>query len=85
MTFNMKLPFKFAIIRNIAENPASNINTIMEKLKDDYGSEGQFNLKMVSMHLDSLRTSGLIQEDTNYCYSLTATGHLRLKYITHQK
>ncbi|MCR6544786.1 DNA-binding protein [Dehalobacterium formicoaceticum] len=85
------LPLKFRILHyaSKSKSPFSVLN-LMKDLKEEYGSDGQFNNKMLSNHLDSLRAVGMIETtkaefdsagELVIDYQITDYGKSRLKYL----
>lgn len=85
------LPLKFRILHYASKaNGGFSVLDILRDLKDDYGSDGQFNKKMISNHLDSLRAVGMIetskaefdsQGELLIEYKITDYGRSRLSYL----
>ncbi|MGI6065561.1 MAG: DNA-binding protein [Bacillota bacterium] len=84
------LPLKFRILHYASKAKDVSANMLLQDLKDEYGSDGQFNKKMLTHHLDSLRAVGMIEVteadfDANgelvIKYQITDYGKDRLKYL----
>lgn len=85
------LPLKFRILHYAAKAKGTfSVVDLLRDLKDDYGSDGQFNKKMLSNHLDSLRAVGMIetakaefdaQGELMIDYKVTDYGKSRLSYL----
>lgn len=85
------LPMKFRILHYASKaGDAISVHDLIKDLKDEYGTDGQFNKKMLSHHLDSLRAVGMIEVteadfdssgDLLIKYQITDYGADRLKYL----
>lgn len=73
------LPLKSRILyyATKAKEPFT-VAQVMKDLKNDYGSDGQFNKKMFTTHLDSLRAVGMM--DTAKA-DFDASGELIIEYM----
>lgn len=85
------LPLKFRILHYASKATGDfSVLDILRDLNDDYGSDGQFNKKMISNHLDSLRAVGMIETakaefdargELIIEYKITEYGKGRLSYL----
>lgn len=74
----MKLPMRFRILHLFSIEKISMSNSeIMEKIRPEYGSEGQFKESMIELHLQSMRAVGILKVDN---LTLDEAGHLKAKY-----
>lgn len=72
------LPLKSRILYYASrEKEEFTVQDVMKDLKDDYGADGQFNKKMITHHLDSLRAVGMLE--TNEA-GFDSSGELVIKY-----
>jgi len=80
----MLLPIRSRVLHFIGSNQGSknNINTVMEGLKAEYGSERQFTYANFLDHLLSLKENGLIDEDT---YEIDKDGQLVIDYVINEE
>lgn len=85
-----KLPLRFRILHFFSQVPEADNKKLMDALRADYGTEGQFTESIFTEHLMSMRASGLIQDkdvsfDTNgtliQSFAITEFGKTRLKYL----
>jgi len=84
------LPLRFRVLHYASQKDTVNYNDLLNDLKEEYGTDGQFNKGMVIRHLDSLRAVGMIEEgdvefDENQellvQYKITDYGRSRLSYL----
>jgi DNA-binding MarR family transcriptional regulator len=84
------LPLRFRVLHYASQNDAVNYVDLLNDLKEEYGTDGQFNRSMITRHLDSLRAVGMIEEsdvafDQNQellvQYKITDYGRSRLSYL----
>jgi len=57
----MKLPLRYRMLHLMSVKGQFNMAKIMDELKDEYGTEGQFKVAIMQNHLDSMRAVGLIE------------------------
>ena len=85
-----KLPMRFRILHLMSENEKLSDLEVMEALKEEYGSEGQFKLATVNTHLQSMRAVGMVENadvsldesgKLDIKYKITSYGESRLKYL----
>lgn len=85
-----KIPMKMRAIEWIKENPSSSTEEIMEGLKSEYGTEGQFSVSNFSHMMAAMKAVGIIENgkvelDKNerviVRYSLTNYGVRSMKHI----
>ncbi|HWR44936.1 hypothetical protein [Sporomusa sp.] len=86
----MKLPLRFRILHLISQNTSLSDAEIMNALRSEYGSEGQFKQSIIDIHLASMRAVGMIeatelsldaQGDLLQKYKITDYGFSRLSYL----
>ena len=84
------LPLRFRVLHYASQHNTVNYKDLLDDLKEEYGTDGQFNRGMVTRHLDSLRAVGMIEEadvkfDDNQellvDYKITEYGKSRLSYL----
>ena len=84
------LPLRFRILHYASKKDAFNYLDLINDLKQEYGNDGQFNKGMMTLHLDSLRAVGMIEEaDVDFDknnellvnYRITDYGRSRLSYL----
>ncbi len=84
------LPLRFRILHYASKKDAFNYLDLIKDLKEEYGNDGQFNKGMMTLHLDSLRAVGMIEEaDVDFDknnellvnYRITDYGRSRLSYL----
>jgi len=84
------LPLRFRILHYASLKESFNYCDLLTDLKEEYGTDGQFNKGMVMLHIDSLRSVGMINEidvdfDNNkellVQYKITEYGQARLSYL----
>ena len=73
----MLLPARTAVLKYLYNVEKADVSEIMEKLKNDYGNEGQFTKDMFLEHLMALEANELI-ELVNY--DLDNNGELAIYY-----
>ncbi|HHX66837.1 MAG: hypothetical protein WAO56_05060 [Miniphocaeibacter sp.] len=73
----MLLPARTAVLKYLYNVEKADVSEIMEKLKNDYGNEGQFTKDMFLEHLMALEANELI-ELVNY--ELDNNGELAIYY-----
>lgn len=85
-----KIPMKMRAIEWLKANPNSNVEQIMEGVKSEYGTEGQFTLANFTHMTQALKAVGIIRntnveldknEKVVVSYSLTDYGISSMKYI----
>ncbi len=57
----MKLPMRFRIMHLVSQHDSITDKEIMEKLREEYGDEGQFTKSKIDTHLMSLRAVGILE------------------------
>jgi len=84
------LPIRFGILYTIFKCGPIHDFDIINAIKPYYGAERQFNKKNIINHIESLRASGLIREQSvsltahkelTSIYEITETGSGRMKYL----
>ena len=84
------LPLRFRILHYSATVEKFDINDLIHDLNDEYHGEGQFTQKGLSLHCDTLRACGLLEEkevnvnddgSLRIVYALTQYGRERLSYL----
>jgi hypothetical protein len=84
------LPMRFRILHYFSTVKEASTKELMNGLRSEYGSEGQFNENVINEHLMSMRAGGLIEtndieldQSNNLVvnYSITEFGQGRLKYL----
>lgn len=73
----MLLPIRSRVLHYIAVNGVSTVDSVMDGLKEDYGSERQFTQPNFVEHMLSLKENGLIDE---LSYDLDDAGNLQIEY-----
>lgn len=85
-----KLPLRFRMLHFFSQVSEADNKKLMDALRADYGTEGQFTESIFTEHLMSMRASGLIQDkdvsfDSNgtliQSFAITEFGKTRLKYL----
>jgi DNA-binding PadR family transcriptional regulator len=84
------LPMRFRILHFFSQVKEASIKELMENLRSEYGTEGQFNARVLGEHLMSMRAGGLIETrdieangggDVIVNYAITEFGQSRLNYL----
>jgi len=84
------LPLRFRVLHYASQKDTVSYLDLLEDLKEEYGTDGQFNRGMITRHLDSLRAVGMIEEsDVDFDenqellvqYKITEYGRSRLSYL----
>lgn len=84
------LPLRFRVLHYASKKESFNYHDLLKDLKEEYGSDGQFNKGMMNLHIDSLRAVGMIEEtDVDFDknkellvqYRITDYGRDRLGYL----
>lgn len=84
------LPMRFRVLHYASQKDTFNYHDLLKDLKEEYGTDGQFNKGMVLLHIDSLRAVGMIEEtDVDFDknkellvqYKITEYGRGRLSYL----
>ena len=73
----MKLPMRFRILHLMSQHISMSDIDIMERLRSEYGTEGQFKKSIIEIHLASMRAVGMIEATD---LTLDAKGELEQKY-----
>lgn len=85
----MTLPMRFRILHLLTLRELSEVE-LMEALRSEYGSEGQYKRSVIDTHLASMKAVGMIEitelsmgKDGNLAHKFKATDYGRnyLKYI----
>jgi len=56
------LPLRFRVLHYASQKDTFTYLDLLRDLKEEYGNDGQFNKGMMTLHLDSLRAVGMIEE-----------------------
>jgi len=84
------LPLRFRVLHYASQKDTFTYLDLLRDLKEEYGNDGQFNKGMMTLHLDSLRAVGMIEEaDVDFDknqellvqYRITDNGRGRLSYL----
>jgi len=84
------LPLRFRVLHYASQKDTFTYLDLLRDLKEEYGNDGQFNKGMMTLHLDSLRAVGMIEEaDVDFDknqellvqYRITDYGRGRLSYL----
>lgn len=85
-----KIPMKMRAIEWLKENPVSSVEDLMEGLKGEYGTEGQFSISNFKHMVAAMKAVGIIEnskveldknENVIVRYSLTNYGVKSMKHI----
>lgn len=84
------LPMRFRLLHYFSTVKEASTRQLMDGLRSEYGTEGQFNESVINEHLMSMRAGGLIETNDIELdaagnlvvnYSITEFGQGRLKYL----
>jgi len=84
------LPLRFRVLHYASQKDTFTYLDLLRDLKEEYGNDGQFNKGIMTLHLDSLRAVGMIEEaDVDFDknqellvqYRITDYGRGRLSYL----
>lgn len=84
------LPLRFRVLHYASQKDSFNYQDLLRDLKEEYGTDGQFNKGMMNLHIDSLRAVGMLEEvDADFDknkelivqYKITDYGRDRLSYL----
>jgi hypothetical protein len=84
------LPLRFRVLHYASQKDSFNYQDLLRDLKEEYGTDGQFNKGMMNLHIDSLRAVGMLEEvDVDFDknkelivqYKITDYGRDRLSYL----
>lgn len=87
------LPLRFRVLHYASQKDSFNYTDLLKDLKEEYGTDGQFNKGMMNLHLDSLRAVGMVEEtdvdfddkqDLLVQYKITDYGRSRLSYLPNE-
>lgn len=73
----MLLPIRSRVLHYVAVNGISTVDSVMEGLKEEYGTERQFTQPNFVEHMLSLKENGLIDE---VAYDLDEDDNLQIEY-----
>ncbi|MBL1224666.1 hypothetical protein [Enterococcus sp. BWR-S5] len=73
----MLLPIRSRVLHYIAVTGVSTVDSVMEGLKEEYGTERQFTQPNFVEHMLSLKENGLIDEIS---YDLDENNQLQIEY-----
>jgi hypothetical protein len=85
-----KLPMRFRILHHFCQVKSASCHQLMDALRQEYGTEGQFNSTIFNEHLMSMRAGGLIEDkDASFDgegnliqeFAVTEFGRSRMKYL----
>jgi len=86
----IKLPMRFRILHHFCQVESASNQQLMDALRPEYGTEGQFNSAIFNEHLMSMRAGGLIEDkavsfdpEGNLVqeFAVTEFGKSRMKYL----
>ncbi|MDR2846142.1 MAG: hypothetical protein LBV63_02550 [Candidatus Methanoplasma sp.] len=75
------LPLRFRILEHVSNVEKANVDTVLDVLGPEYGTEKQFTRITVDHHLRSLRANGLIEEVD---YRPYGTDDVLIDYAIHE-
>lgn len=84
------LPLRFRVLHYASQKDNFTYLDLINDLKAEYGNDGQFNKGMMTLHIDSLRAVGMIEEDNVdfdknnellVSYKITDYGRERLSFL----
>ncbi|UIJ38299.1 hypothetical protein LWC08_01680 [Desulfobaculum bizertense] len=76
--FNLKPPFRMMIANSFRDEQPRNAQSLLDELRDEYGSERQFTKSHVENHLMSLKAVGILRD---FDAEITESGQLVPRYV----